>query len=128
MREVLSLLFQLGGLLFIFAAMFGLIRFADPLQRIHASTKSGTLGAGLILVGAMIQMGGWDVFFIGLATLVFLLLTIPVAGHLLGRAAYICGVPLPGMHGDDALNGVLERSPKPLDEILEQQDDPSRPH
>ena len=101
-----------------------LLRFADPLQRIHATTKSGTVGAGLILLGVMIHMGDPQAVFIGSATLIFLMLTIPIAGHLLGRAAYMSGARLDGLHGEDALHGVLDRSPVTLDEWLERSDPP----
>jgi multicomponent Na+:H+ antiporter subunit G len=120
MIEILAVAFMLVGVIFLFAAMFGLLRFADPLQRIHATTKSGTVGAGLILVGVMIEMGDAQATFIGTATVIFLMLTIPIAGHLLGRAAYVSGARLDGLHGDDALDGVLERSPLTLDEYLAQ--------
>lgn len=118
MTEILAWVFMLAGVIFLFAAVFGLLRFADPLQRIHATTKSGTVGAGLILVGVMIHMGDGQAIFIGSATVIFLMLTIPIAGHLLGRAAYVSGARLEGLHGDDALEGVLERSPITLDEHL----------
>lgn len=120
MTYILALVFMLAGVIFLFAAVFGLLRFADPLQRIHATTKSGTVGAGLILVGVMIHMGDGQAIFIGSATVVFLMLTIPIAGHLLGRAAYVSGARLEGLHGEDALKGVLERSPITLDESLAQ--------
>lgn len=120
MTDILALVLMLAGVIFLFAAVFGLLRFADPLQRIHATTKSGTVGAGLILVGVMIHMGDGQAIFIGSATVIFLMLTIPIAGHLLGRAAYVSGARLEGLHGEDALQGVLERSPITLDESLAQ--------
>ncbi len=120
MTDILAVAFMLVGVIFLFAAVFGLLRFADPLQRIHATTKSGTVGAGLILVGVMIHMGDGQAIFIGSATVIFLMLTIPIAGHLLGRAAYVSGARLEGLHGEDALKGVLQRSPITLDESLTQ--------
>ncbi|KRW66156.1 potassium:proton antiporter [Pseudomonas sp. TTU2014-105ASC] len=122
MIHILAVVFMLAGVVFLFAAIFGLLRFADPLQRIHATTKSGTVGAGLILVGVMLHMGDGQATFIGTATVIFLMLTIPIAGHLLGRAAYISGARLDGLQGEDALKGVLERNPLTLDECLEQND------
>ncbi len=122
MIHILAVVFMLAGVVFLFAAIFGLLRFADPLQRIHATTKSGTVGAGLILVGVMLHMGDGQATFIGTATVIFLMLTIPIAGHLLGRAAYVSGARLDGLHGEDALKGVLERNPLTLDECLEQND------
>jgi multicomponent Na+:H+ antiporter subunit G len=106
------------GVVFLLAAAVGVLRFSDPLQRMHASTKAGTVGAGFVLLGVVAGMPRWDVAFIGAATVAFLLLTIPVAGHLLGRAAYISGARLDGLTGPDALRGVLDRNPTPLDERL----------
>ena len=40
-----ALLFKLVGVVFIFGAALGLIRFRDPFQRMHAATKAGTVGA-----------------------------------------------------------------------------------
>ena len=57
MIDFIAVVVMLAGVVFLFAAMLGLLRFADPLQRIHATTKSGTVGAGLILLGLMIHMG-----------------------------------------------------------------------
>lgn len=124
MIDFIAVVVMLAGVAFLFAAMLGLLRFADPLQRIHATTKSGTVGAGLILLGVMIHMGDPQAVFIGSATLIFLMLTIPIAGHLLGRAAYMSGARLDGLHGEDALHGVLDRSPVTLDEWLERSDPP----
>ena len=118
MTDALVVLLKFVGAAFLLSAAVGLIRFADPLQRMHASTKAGTVGAGFVLLGVMIQMGGSEVLFIGLATGVFLLLTIPIAGHLLGRATYISGACLDSLKGQDGLKGVLDRSPSALDERL----------
>ena len=120
LAALVAIILQLVGLVFLFAAALGVLRFSDPLQRMHASTKAGTVGAGFMLVGVMVQMGGWSIALIGLATLAFLLLTIPVAGHLLGRAAYVSGAKLEGLAGEDALDGVLPRSPLTLEEALDE--------
>ena len=57
----------------------------------HAATKAGTLGAGLVIIGTVISHGATDATDHGHLTILFLLLTVPVAGHLLGRAAYVSG-------------------------------------
>ncbi|MBN2045064.1 MAG: monovalent cation/H(+) antiporter subunit G, partial [Anaerolineales bacterium] len=54
----------------------------------------GTLGAGLILLGAAIYFNNFSIYTRALAIIVFLLLTAPVAAHMIGRAAYFDGVPL----------------------------------
>lgn len=102
-------LLKIIGVVFLFAAALGLMRFRDPLLRMHASTKAGTIGAGLVLAGAVISAGGGSSTTIGIAAILFLLLTVPVAGHLLGRAAYISGTELQGLEGNDALAGILDR-------------------
>jgi multicomponent Na+:H+ antiporter subunit G len=122
MITVLALLLKLAGLIFLIAAAVGVVRFNDPLQRMHASTKAGTVGAGCVLLGVFFEMRTSDAALMCAATIAFLLLTIPIAGHLLGRAAYVSGARLEGLEGEDALKGVLERSPTTLDERLSRQD------
>jgi multicomponent Na+:H+ antiporter subunit G len=118
MIAFLVLLLKAIGAIFLIAAAVGVVRFTDPLQRMHASTKAGTVGAGFVLLGVLFEMRTWDAAVMCMATITFLLLTIPIAGHLLGRAAYVSGARLAGLKGDDALQGVLERSPTTLDERL----------
>jgi multicomponent Na+:H+ antiporter subunit G len=133
MIAVVSLLLKAVGVVFLLAAATGVARFTDPLQRMHASTKAGTVGAGCLLLGVLLQMRRWDVAFMCAATIAFLLLTIPIAGHLLGRAAYVSGARLAGLKGRDALQGVLERSATTLDDrllpqILDVPSTPENPH
>ena len=115
---LLSLASKLVGAVFLFAAALGLLRFRDPFQRMHAATKAGTLGAGFVVLGVVLQLGTLEASLVGLATVLFLLVTIPVAGHLLGRAAYVSGADMGGLAGQDALGGVLPRSPAPLESRL----------
>lgn len=112
--EIVALLFMIVGVGFLVLATIGVIRFGDPLQRMHASTKAGTVGAGLVLIGVMILHADWYATLVGMLALLFLIATVPVAGHLLGRAAYVSGAPL--RMSVDALKGVLPRAKAPLDE------------
>lgn len=75
-----------GGVLLVVAA-WGVVRLADALSRQHAATKAGTLALALVCIGAMIHAGeaGWTVRLA--VILVFLFATLPVASHLLARAA-----------------------------------------
>lgn len=106
---LIALLLKAAGFIFLFAAALGVLRFHDPLQRMHAATKAGTVGAGLTVAGAALSAGNGPAMAVAALTILFLVLTVPVAGHLLGRAIYISGVPLSGLAGRDALQGVLER-------------------
>ena len=84
----------LCGAGFAAVAGIGLVRLSDLYMRTHAATKAGTLGAGLIVLAVAIDAGTWTVWLKALAAIVFLLLTAPVAAHLLGRAARLTGCPL----------------------------------
>jgi multicomponent Na+:H+ antiporter subunit G len=60
----------------------------------QASTKASTLGLGCLLIGAALQMGDFASF-VRIASIgAFVLLTTPVAGHVIARAAYFADVPL----------------------------------
>lgn len=106
---IIALLLKIAGFVFVFAAALGVLRFKDPLQRMHASTKAGTIGAGLTVGGAALASGDGLTMAVAACTILFLIFTVPVAGHVLGRAIYVCGAPLLGLEGKDALKDVLER-------------------
>jgi multicomponent Na+:H+ antiporter subunit G len=90
---VVGILIVMGGA-FAAVAGLGLIRLPDVLMRMHASTKAGTLGVGLIVAGVSLHFGGALVVAKSILIIAFLLLTAPVAAHLIGRAAYRSKTPL----------------------------------
>jgi multicomponent Na+:H+ antiporter subunit G len=94
MTEIATSVLVLAGGLFSLAAALGVVRLPDVLVRMHASTKAGTLGCGLILVAVAVHFGETSVVGLCIATIVFLLLTAPIAAHMIGRAAYRTGVQL----------------------------------
>lgn len=118
MTAIIALLLKIVGVFFLFVAAIGLMRFTDAFQRMHAATKAGTLGAGLIVMGTVVSHWSTGSTIIGLLTVIFLLLTVPVAGHMLGRAAYISGASMEGLRGENALEGVLDRQTQPLETRL----------
>jgi multicomponent Na+:H+ antiporter subunit G len=82
------------GTVFIVIAGLGLVRMPDLFLRMSASTKAATLGVGCTLLGVALFFGDFVTFIRAGAIIIFLLLTAPVAAHLIGRAAYQDGVPL----------------------------------
>ena len=90
---LVALLLVLGGG-FAAIAGLGLLRLPDVLIRMHASTKAGTLGVGLIVIATAVAKGDLLVTAKAFLIILFLLLTAPVAAHLIGRAAYRTGTPL----------------------------------
>lgn len=81
-----SVLVAAGGLLLVIAA-WGVLILPDALARQHAATKAGTLALALVCVGTMLiaSNGAWTWRL--LVIIGFLLATLPVASHLLARAA-----------------------------------------
>ncbi len=94
MIDIITSVLVIAGGLFAFAAALGVLRLPDVLIRMHASTKAGTLGCGLILVAVAVHFGETGIVARAIAAIVFLLLTAPVAAHMIARAAYRTGVPL----------------------------------
>ncbi len=66
----------------------------DLLMRMHAATKAGTLGAGMVLMAVAVFYGDLGISMRSVATVVFLFLTAPVAAHMIGRASYFVGIKL----------------------------------
>jgi len=75
-------------------AGIGLFRMPDLLTRMHASSKAGTLGAILVLAAVAIHFGDTAIVVRVVVVCVFLLITAPIASHVIARAAYRTGVPL----------------------------------
>jgi len=82
---------MLGGAFFALAAAIGVLRLPDLYSRMHAASKAGTVGSGLLLLAAGTYSGEFAIFARALAGIVFLLLTAPVAAHLLAKAAHATG-------------------------------------
>ena len=89
---VAALLVAGGG--FALVAGIGLFRLPDVIIRMHASTKAGTLGTSLILAAVAVYHGDPPIVLRAAVTIAFLLITVPVSTHMIGRAAYRIGVPL----------------------------------
>jgi multicomponent Na+:H+ antiporter subunit G len=91
MSWITQILLLLGSISMLLAAV-GLLRFPDFYTRAHAGTKAASLGAGLILIAAVLPVSNADIAVRVWLTIFFVFLTVPVAGHLLGRAARLRGL------------------------------------
>ena len=105
---LLAVLILLGSGLALISAI-GIVRFPDLFTRMHAATKAGTLGVGFVLIALVIDAGDLGVASRAIAVLVFLLITAPVAAHLIGRAAYFDGVELWEETLQDELRGRYDQ-------------------
>lgn len=82
-----------GALLALIAAI-GIVRMPDLYLRMHAAAKAGTLGVGLLLTASAVHFKQLDITVLVLLTVAFMVLTAPVAAHIIVRAAYYSGVPM----------------------------------
>jgi multicomponent Na+:H+ antiporter subunit G len=95
----IAALLLIGALLTLVAAL-GLFRLPDLYTRMHAASKAGTAGSGILLLAVAMQSGEVDVWVKCLLAIAFFFLTAPVSAHLLAKAALRAGQPLPGPEGD----------------------------
>jgi len=94
MTDVVIAIAWLSGAAFALLAAIGVLRMPDVFTRMQASTKASTLGLGCLLVGAALQFGDLASLIRVASIGAFVLLTTPVAGHVIARASYIAEIPL----------------------------------
>jgi multicomponent Na+:H+ antiporter subunit G len=94
MTDVLTAFLWITGSAFALLAAIGVLRMPDVFTRMQASTKASTLGLACLLVGAALQFGDFASFIRVASVGAFILLTTPVAAHVIARASYLADVPL----------------------------------
>lgn len=82
------------GSVFTLAAAVGLIRLPDVYSRMHAASKAGTMGSGLMMIALALVSDDLATVTRALAGVVFFMLTAPVSAHLLAKASYAVGYRL----------------------------------
>ena len=110
----------LGGGLLILGAIFtllaavGVVRLPDLYTRMHAASKAGAVGGGLILLAVALVSMDAAVVLRAIIGVIFVILTTPVAAHLLARASYIAGYRAGESTVRDDLKTRSEQSSGPL--------------
>ena len=94
MIDIATSILWLAGSVFALLAAVGVLRMPDVFTRMQASTKASTLGLGCLLIGAALQLGDFASLIRVVSIGAFVLLTTPVAGHVIARASYFADVPL----------------------------------
>jgi multicomponent Na+:H+ antiporter subunit G len=79
--DIFSFLAITAGAFFFLAGTVGLLRFPDPLTRLHALTKADNLGLGLVVLGLLPQVG-WP---LGALKLIVVWLLVLLAGATVGQ-------------------------------------------
>ncbi len=90
--DLLSWALLIGGSFFCVTGAIGLLRLPDFYARLHGAGIIDTLGAGLILIGLMLQAGFSLVTVKLLFVLFFILITSPTATHAIAHAAHVQGL------------------------------------
>jgi multicomponent Na+:H+ antiporter subunit G len=114
--DLVVILLLLSGSAFALVAAIGVWRLPDAMMRMHASSKAGTLGGSMLFIAVAFGLGDFSTAVRAVAGIAFLLLTAPVASHLIGRATYLLGVPLHPSQTRDDLAGrydLAERACRP---------------
>ncbi|PKN28594.1 MAG: hypothetical protein CVU64_12490, partial [Deltaproteobacteria bacterium HGW-Deltaproteobacteria-21] len=88
MLETISSLLMVTGALFMLVAAVGILRFPDIYMRASASAKASTLGVGLSLAGMAFHFAVLEITVRSVAIIIFVVITTPIAAHLISRAAY----------------------------------------
>lgn len=84
----------LAGAFFVLVAAIGVLRLPDLPMRMHAATKAGTLGAGLLMIAVAVDSTTPGLMVRAIAVVIFLFLTAPIAASTIGRAALKGGITL----------------------------------
>lgn len=119
MKEIVVAVLLLLGTAFMMLAAIGLNRMPDLYTRMSTTSKAATLGAGFSLVSAAVYFGELSVTTRALAAVGFLVLTIPVASHMIARAGYFVGVPLWEGSVVDELHGQYDAETHELSSQVE---------
>lgn len=85
MYELFGNILILLGSIFVLIASIGLLRLPDLYLKMHAATKAGTLGTGLVLLGVAIQSKNIHIFTEVLLLILFIGITNPISAHLIAK-------------------------------------------
>ncbi|WP_406662220.1 monovalent cation/H(+) antiporter subunit G [Methanolobus sp. ZRKC3] len=93
-QDAISIFFFTVGTVFVFLGMLGLLRLPDVYNRLHATTKIAILGAFGVMLGIVVKVGLNSMGIKAITVGLFLMLTSPIAAHMISRAAHRHGVGL----------------------------------
>ena len=90
--DILSWILLMGGAFFSIVGGIGVVRMPDFFSRLHGGGITDTMGAGLILVGLLLQVDGILPAAKILMILCFLMVTSPTSCRALADSAIIQGL------------------------------------
>jgi multicomponent Na+:H+ antiporter subunit G len=88
MSEVITAVFLTLGVVWIFLAATGLLKFKDFFYKVHIVTKGPSLGILFILIGLSARFGDPTTIIKCLTIAAFVFITVPIGSSLLALAEY----------------------------------------
>ena len=84
--QALTAVSLLIGAFFVLVGAIGLVKFNDPMTRLHAPTKVGTVGIGMLLLASLfVSLASGDPSIHELLIMAFLFVTAPVSAHFIAK-------------------------------------------
>ncbi len=83
----------LAGSFFCLLSALGCLRMRDTYARMHVATKSVAFGGALLVFAHWFARPEPASFIFGALIIGFFYMTLPLAGHLLGRVIYLRSIP-----------------------------------
>ncbi len=119
MTDILIMIFSTLGALFALIASIGIFKMPDFYSRLSVTVKAATIGIGFILIAVSMYFVDFAVTTKSLAIILFLIMTSPIAGFLVGRVAYLTGSKMWKYTMFDDLKKDIEAKQKENEKINE---------
>lgn len=103
MTDWIAFIALIAGALFVLISAIGLLRLPDLFMRMHATTKTTSLGITLILIGVIAAFPEWNIVLKGLLIIAFIFLTNPLGAHMISKAGHLLGIKKWGRYMRDDL-------------------------
>ncbi|GAB3414003.1 monovalent cation/H(+) antiporter subunit G [Niabella aquatica] len=106
---IIAIISTIGALAILFASI-GILRMPDFYLRLSVTVKASSLGVGLLLIcAAIIFPDDASVTTKAIAIIFFLIITAPIAAHMIARTAYFTGTQLWKGSVVDDLDGMYNK-------------------
>jgi multicomponent Na+:H+ antiporter subunit G len=125
-RDIVITAMMLFGAFFMFVGALGILRLPDLFMRLSATTKASTLGACSLLLSTAVYFKDTGITGRIAAIIAFIVMTAPVAAHMIGRAAYFSNVPLWKGTIVDELRGRYDTEGHILKDPAEEEGEPDQ--
>lgn len=86
--ELAVIFWLIVGMVFTLVAAIGLLKLNDPMTRLHAPTKAGTVGTGAFLMASMLySLESGDPSMHEMLIMAFIFVTAPVSANFIARVS-----------------------------------------